>query len=207
MDSLVAHTKLLAGLAVVVSSMLVLFLIPRGYFVAATLLSTSCMLAASFLVGPLRTRPRLKLFALAAGLSSAVVLYLVFFAGAFALKALIPSYSAASESSIYSLIASPSNSIPLQVGVLFFDAAGYESFFRGVLQRQLQPRMGVAAAPMVALFDAVIHLATFNLIWVATTFVADLVWGLTYHFGRGFQASFTSHFIWDLAIFVIRPIT
>ncbi|HEV2138784.1 MAG TPA: CPBP family glutamic-type intramembrane protease [Nitrososphaerales archaeon] len=203
---MVGRIKLLAGLAVVVGSMLVLFSIPRVYFVAATFLSTSCMLVSSFLVVPPRTRPKLKLVALAAGLSSAVLLYLVFFAGALALKALIPSYSAASESSIYSLVASPSNPLPLQVGVLLFDAAGYESFFRGVLQKQLQPKMGVASAPTIALFDAMMHLATFNLIWVATTFVADLIWGLTYHFGRGFQASFTSHFIWDLAIFVIRPV-
>jgi membrane protease YdiL (CAAX protease family) len=206
LDSLVGHTKLLAGLAVVLSSMLILFSIPRNYFVAATFFSTSCMLAASVLAGPLRTRPKLKLVALVAGLLSASLLYLIFAAGALALKALIPGYSAASESSIYSLIATPSNSLPLQVGVLLFDAAGYESFFRGVLQKQLQPKMGVAAAPTIALFDAMIHLATFNLIWVATTFVADLVWGLTYYFGRGFQASFTSHFVWDLAIFVIRPI-
>ena len=186
--------------------MLILFSVPRSYFVAATFLSTGCMLAASVLVLQ-RTRPKLKLVAIAGGLLSAGLLYFIFFSGALALKALIPGYSAASESSIYSLIASPSNPLTLQVGVLLFDAAGYESFFRGVLQKRLQARIGVAAAPTVALFDAIIHLATFNLIWVATTFVADLVWGLTYYFGRGFQASFTSHFIWDLAIFVVRPIT
>jgi len=186
--------------------MLILFSIPRTYFVTTTFISTGCMMAARYLVGPPRARPRLKLVALAAGLISASLLYLVFFAGSLALKALIPGYSAESEGSIYSLIASPANPLPLQVGVLLFDATGYESFFRGVLQKKLQPKMGVAAAPSIALFEAVIHLATFNLIWAATTFVADLVWGLTYYFGRGFQASFTSHFIWDLAIFVIRPI-
>ncbi len=186
--------------------MLILFSIPRGYFVAATFVSTSCMIVASVLVRLPRTRSKLTLVALAAGLLSAGLLYLVFFAGALALKTLIPGYGAESESSIYSLIASSSNPLPLQVGVLLFDAAGYESFFRGVLQKRLQPRMGVAAAPTIALFDAMIHLATLNLLWVATTFVADLVWGLTYYFGRGFQASFTSHFVWDLAIFIIRPI-
>ncbi len=206
MNQLVERTKLLAGLTVVVTSMLILFSIPRTYFVAATFLSTSCMMAMSLLVGPPRTRPRLKLVALAAGLISAFLLYLVFFAGALALKILIPGYAAESEGSIYSLISSPSNPLLLQVGVLLFDAAGYESFFRGVLQKKLQPKMGVAAAPTIAFFDAMIHLATFNPIWVATTFVADLVWGLAFYFGRGFQASFTSHFVWDLAIFVIRPI-
>jgi membrane protease YdiL (CAAX protease family) len=186
--------------------MIVLFSVPRSYFVAATLVSTGCMILASLMVGVPRTRPRLRSVAIVAGVLSAFLLYLVFFAGALALKSLIPNYSTGSESSIYSLIASPSNPLPLQVVVLLFDAVGYESFFRGVLQKQLQPRLGVAAAPTVALFDAVIHVATVNPIWVATTFVADLAWGLTYYFGRGFQASFTSHFIWDLAIFIIRPV-
>jgi membrane protease YdiL (CAAX protease family) len=203
---LVGRGALLAGLAVVVASMIVLFSVPRSYFVAATFVSTSCMILASLMVGVPRNRPRLRLVAMAAGLVSAGILYLVFFAGALALKNLIPDYSAGSESSIYSLIASPSNPLSLQVVVLLFDAVGSESFFRGMLQKQLQPRLGVAAAPAVALFDAAIHIVTFNPIWIATTFVADLVWGLTYYFGKGFQSSFTSHFVWDLAIFIIRPV-
>lgn len=206
MDPLVGRRAPLAGLAVVVASMIVLFSVPRSYFVAATFVSTSCMILASLMVGVPRNRPRLRFVAIATGLVSASILYLVFFGGALALKNLIPDYSAGSESSIYSLIASPSNPLPLQVVVLLFDAVGYESFFRGVLQKQLQPRLGVAAAPAVALFDAAIHIATFNPIWIATTFVADLVWGLTYYFGKGFQSSFTSHFVWDLAIFIIRPV-
>jgi membrane protease YdiL (CAAX protease family) len=114
--------------------------------------------------------------------------------------------TSAAEGSIYSLIASPVNPIYLQAGVLLFDAAGYESFFRGVLQDRLQTRMGVVAAPVVALFDAGLHLATLNLVWVGATFVADLVWGLTYYYGKGKQSSFVSHFVWDLAIFIIRPV-
>jgi membrane protease YdiL (CAAX protease family) len=186
--------------------MIGLFLVPRSYFVAATFVSTGCMILASLMLGDLRKRPRLRLSAIAAGLLSAFVLYLVFLGGALALKDLIPGYSTGSESSIYSLIASTSNPLTLQVVVLLFDAVGYESFFRGVLQKRLQPKMGVAAAPAIALFDAAIHIATLNPIWIATTFVADLAWGLTYHFGRGFQSSFTSHFIWDLTIFIVRPV-
>ena len=100
----------------------------------------------------------------------------------------------------------PANPITVQLAVLLFDAVGYESFFRGVLQRGLQAKMGVVAAPAIALLDAGLHFATFNPLWVATTFVADLVWGLTYYYGKGLPASLTSHFVWDIAIFVIRPI-
>jgi membrane protease YdiL (CAAX protease family) len=191
---------------VVVVSMIFLFTVPRGYFVVASFVSTGLMVAVGFLVGKTRSLPGVGLIPLATGLLTALLLYLVFVGGALALKSLVPAYSSEAEGSIYSLIASPSNPLPVQVGVLFFDAAGYESFFRGVLQKRLQPRMGIVAAPTIAILDSVLHLATFNLVWVATTFVADLVWGLTYYFGKGFQASFTSHFVWDLAIFIVRPI-
>jgi membrane protease YdiL (CAAX protease family) len=96
--------------------------------------------------------------------------------------------------------------LPVQAGVLLFDSVGYESFFRGVLQEKMRPRLGAGAAPAVALLDAGLHLATLNPLWVATTFVADLGWGLTYRYGGRLPASVTSHLAWDVAIFLVRPI-
>jgi len=195
------------GLAVVVASMILLFTVPQNYFIAATFVSTSCMLGAALAVGGFRPSKRLGFASIAVGLASAVLLYLIFFAGGWVVASYHPfGVTSASETSIYSLISSPSNPPLLQVGVLLFDSAGYESFFRGVLQERLRPRMGVMGAPVVALFDACLHIATMNPLWVAATFVTDLVWGLTYHYGRGTQASFASHFVWDLAIFIVHPI-
>ena len=199
--------RLALGLAAVVAAMVVLFAVPAGYFVAATFGATAVMMAAAYALGALRPPKSIRLFALAAGVASAAALYLVFYLGATAIDAFHPlGITSASESSIYSLISSPSNPLPLQVGILLFDAAGYESFFRGVLQNRLSKRMGVGAAPAVALLDAALHVVTLNPVWVGATFVTDLIWGLTYHYGRGTQASFTSHFLWDLAIFILRPI-
>ena len=58
----------------------------------------------------------------------------------------------------------------------------------------------------MALFDSFLHLATLNPLWVATTFVADLAWGLNYYYRRDLYSNIGSHFLWDLAIFVVRPI-
>ena len=201
-------TRLVAWLAVVVASMVVLFTVPPGYFVAATFLATSCMLVAAYALGAVKASGAPILLALGIGAASAGVLYLIFYAGGAAVDAFHPlGITSASESSVYSLIASPSNPLVLQVFVLLFDSAGYESFFRGVLQEKLHARLGVAAAPCVALIDAGLHIVTLNPIWIGGTFVTDLVWGLTYYWGSGLTASFTSHFLWDLAIFVIRPVT
>jgi len=188
--------------------MAVLFTVPPGYFVAATFASTACMLVAAYALGAVKGSGGPAYLALGLGAASAGLLYLIFYLGGAAVDAFHPlGVTSASESSIYSLIASPSNPLVLQVCVLLFDSAGYEAFFRGVLQAKLQSKIGVAAAPCVALVDAGLHIITLNPIWVGGTFVTDLVWGLTYYWGSGLTASFTSHFLWDLAIFVVRPVT
>jgi membrane protease YdiL (CAAX protease family) len=200
--------RLIPGLVLVVASMVVLFTVPAGFFAAATILSTSCMMLAARYAGGLGLRGRVRPTSVMIGVVSAALLYLVYFAGGAAVDAFHPfGMTSASESAIYSLIASPSNPVYLQAVVLLFDSAGYESFFRGVLQAQLQPRFGAYSAPAIALLDAAIHVITLNPIWIGGTFVSDLVWGLAYHYGKGTQASFTSHILWDLAIFIIRPVT
>ena len=199
---------LILGLAAVFASMLALFTVPRDYFVVVTFAATGCMMATAFALGGLRLGPGLRYPSIAIGVVSASLLYLVFYLGGAAIDVLHPfGMNSASEASIYALIASPSNPLYLQVGILLFDSAGYESFFRGVLQQRLQGRVGLAAAPAVALLDAALHIATLNPVWVGATFVTDLVWGLTYYYGKGTQSSFTSHLVWDLVIFVVRPIT
>jgi uncharacterized protein len=195
-----------ASFLAVASSMVALFLLPRSYFVPATFAATIVMLAAAYAVGLRPSFPRT--LPVLIGLGSAVLLYFVFYLGNLAVQAApLPGVNPAGESSIYSLIASPSNPLPVQLGVLLFDAAGYESYFRGTLQARLSPRIGGWSAPAVALVDAGLHIFTFNALWVGTTFVADLVWGLTYRYGGGTTASFTSHLLWDIAIFIIRPIS
>ncbi len=201
-------TRLVPGLALVVASMVVLFAVPAGYFVVATIFSTSCMMFAAWYAGGLRLSGRVRPVSIGVGVVSAALLYLVYYVGGAAVDTFHPlGVTSASESAIYALIASPSNPIYLQVVVLLFDSAGYESYFRGVLQARLQPRFGVYSAPAVALLDAALHVITLNPIWIGGTFISDLFWGLAYHYGKGTQASFTSHIIWDLAIFIVRPVT
>lgn len=188
--------------------MLVLFTVPSGYFAVATFVTTGVMVAVAFTVGGLRPSSKLKSTGILLGLGSAAVLYLIFYLGGAAINAFHPfGMTSGSEASIYSLISSPSNPLSLQVALLIFDSAGYESLFRGVIQRMLQPKLRVGAVPIVAIVDAGLHIATLNPVWVGATFVTDLVWGLTYYYGKGTQASFASHLAWDLAIFIVRPVT
>ncbi len=188
--------------------MFVLLTVPRGYFAAATFASTGVMLGSAWALGALGSPSKLRYGSIVLGVATAGALYLVFYLGGAAVDAFHPlGVTSASESTIYSLIASPSNPLLLQVALLLFDSAGFESFFRGVLQARLQARYGAYAAPAVALLDAAVHIVTLNPIWVGGTFLTDLFWGLTFHYGKGLQGSFASHLLWDLAIFMVRPIT
>lgn len=199
--------KFAAAFAFVAASMAVLFLVPSTYFIAATLGSMSCMILATYLATRYRALFRPRTASVAIGIVSAAVLYIVFYAGNAGIQALHPlGLSASTESSIYSLIASPSIPLYLQVCVLAFDAVGYESFFRGVLQTRLQPRFGVASPFLVALIDASIHVLTLNPLWVVTTFIADSCWGLTFHYSKDLTSNTLSHFVWDIVIFIVAPI-
>jgi hypothetical protein len=201
----------LVGFLVVAASMVVMFTVPSNYFLAAAYGSTACMAVAGYLLsggahGYFRLfRPRAWTIIL--GLSTAALLYAVFYAGNLGITAVHPfGISASNEGSIYSLISSPGNPTYLQVGVLAFDSAGYESFFRGVLQTRLQPRAGVASVFIVALVDASLHVFTLNPLWMVTTFIADSVWGLTYFYSKDMSSNVTSHFVWDVVIFLVLPI-
>jgi membrane protease YdiL (CAAX protease family) len=196
-----------SGLMVVVASMFFLFTVPAEDFIGATFASMTCMILVTYFLGRYRGlfRPRARTVAL--GLVSAALLYLVFYAGNLGVTTLHPlGLGATTENSIYSLIASPSNPLYLQVAVLAFDAVGYESYFRGILQTRLEPRTGMGSVFLVALFDALLHVVTLNPLWVVTTFIADSAWGLSYYYSKDLTSNVTSHFVWDIVIFVLLPI-
>ena len=199
--------KAVLGLAIVVVGMSPLFEFPKEDFATATVIATTCMALVAVASGGYRRLFSPRLWTLAAGLFSAAALYALFYAGSLAISAFHPlGMGTQAESSIYHLIASPGNPLAVQAAVLAFDSFGFESYFRGSLQTLLTPRLGVGAPFAVAAADAMIHLASFNLLWVVATFVVDSVWGLTYHGTRDLTSSMLSHFVWDVAIFIVAPV-
>ena len=161
---------ILIAFTLVAASMVVMFRVPSGDFLAAAYGSTACMAVAAYFVtdaaGSYSSLFRPSGLTLALGLLTAGLLYLVFVGGNQGIATTHPfGISTSSESSIYSLIASPGNPLYLQVGVLAFDAVGYESFFRGALQTALRSRTGLSSVFIVALVDASLHVFTRGRIW------------------------------------------
>lgn len=195
------------GLVLVVASMMPLFVLPKQDFALSTVFATSCMAVVALKSGNYRSLFSPKVWTVALGLVAAAALYTLFFIGNGAITTIHPfGIGPSAESSIYNLIASAGSPIPLQVVVLGFDTVGFESYFRGTLQTRWGTRLGRGAPFAVAAVDALIHVASLNPLWVATTFVADSVWGLTFSSTGDLTSSMASHFVWDIAIFIISPI-
>jgi membrane protease YdiL (CAAX protease family) len=199
--------RLTGGFVVVAVSMLPLFVFPKDQFAVATFIATAVMIAVAVANGGYRSLFKPSTKSVAIGLASAAALYLLFLIGNLAVVRLHPlGVGAQAEKAIYGLIASPGYPLLLQVAVLGFDAVGFESYFRGTLQKGITPRLGVLAPFAVAALDAAAHIPSFNLLWIVATFLADLVWGLTYYYTRDLTSSMTSHLVWDIAIFLLVPI-
>jgi membrane protease YdiL (CAAX protease family) len=194
------------GLAVVTVSMIVMFSLPRVLFVPASLASTSIMIAVSLVssdyIGLFAPRPR----TIVLGLALALVLYLIFVGGNALVKSTSPlGVNASDETSIYSLF--ESTPLTLKLLVFLLDAVGFESYFRGVLQRLFTPTLGVASAFVVAGLDALIHLSSLNPLFVVTTFISDSVWGLNFYYAKDLSSNILNHFLWDALVFIAFPIT
>jgi membrane protease YdiL (CAAX protease family) len=195
-----------AGFLIVFLTMVEMFSIPRSFFVLGSIVATSAMMLTAFLLleegrALLRTSVKHLLFAA----MTAAILYFIFLAGNLGIRTFpLFGMSSASEQSIYGLF----RGIPIEllVLVLLLDAVGFETYFRGNLVRIFREKIGIASVFLVAAIDAVIHLATFNPLFSATTFVADSIWGLYFFKTRDLSSTIACHFIWDILIFIVVPI-
>jgi uncharacterized protein len=204
--TVVKRNEQVAGFLIVFLTMVEMFSIPKSYFVLGSIVATSAMILTAFLLlkpGRELLRTRVSYFLFAA--VTAATVYLIFLAGNLGIRAFpLFGMSSSSEQSIYGLFSGVP--IVLLIIVLFLDAVGFESYFRGNLVRIFREKIGVASVFLVAAIDAMIHLSTFNPLFSATTFVADSVWGLYYFKTRDLSSTIACHFIWDILIFIVVPI-
>ena len=85
---------------------------------------------------------------------------------------------------------------------------GEELFWRGFLQRRLQAQAGPGRGLVLAtLLYAAVHIASSNPILVLAAFVCGLFWGLLYLRYQSMLLNMLSHLIWDLAIFLLLPVS
>jgi uncharacterized protein len=156
----------------------------------------------SFLVADLRSRPVQKILA---GIFSALLLYLIFYAGNYLCRAILP-FAAGEVARVYSF---RQNASTLRIFLLMFFliGPGEELFWRGFIQRHWQNRFGPIAGWLCATaLYSLVHLGSGNVMLVFAALICGLFWGALFlRYGSPLLVA-VSHTLWDLLIFVALPL-
>ncbi len=139
------------------------------------------------------------------GLASAVVLYLVFFVGAYVSTNLL-TFAAPQITDVYSTRA---QAAPWVIALLLLVWVGpaEEIFWRGFLQDRVAARYGEATGYVAAsLIYAGVHIWAFNLVLLGAALICGAFWGAMYWKYRSVWPGLISHAVWDVLIFVLFPL-
>jgi membrane protease YdiL (CAAX protease family) len=153
----------------------------------------------------MRERLRFRLTDVLIGLGTAVVLYGVFLVGREIATWMLP-FAPDQIGAVYDnkALLSP-GMIALLIGLVI--GPGEELFWRGFLQRELEPRLGRWSGYLAATaVYGLVHVFTGNVMLVVAATVAGLLWGFMYlKLGRLWPC-IISHVAWDFAVFLFFPL-
>jgi hypothetical protein len=170
--------------------------------------STSILYAISIIYnGDQLNREYFKINEILIGISSAVVLYFVFWLGKIILDkyGIIPNHN----QNISSVYANKEVFPGWLVALLLFFPIGFgeEMFWRGYLQRLLSEKYSKWFGLLITVFFyTAVHIPTMNPVLVLASFIVGIYWGLIFLWRGNIIAVVISHMIWDPFIFVIFPI-
>lgn len=139
------------------------------------------------------------------GLSSAVLLWGIFFVGDY-LAAKLFDFASNQVDSIYAMKAGNSK-LWIGLGLLFVMGPAEEIFWRGFVQHSLMERFGEWRGFIFAtLVYALIHIWSFNFMLVMAALVCGIFWGSLYKKTKNLVPLIISHAVWDVAVFIVWPI-
>jgi len=139
------------------------------------------------------------------GVGSAVVLYGVFYLGDFFSKLLFD-FAQDQVASIY-LLKEGENEWYLALLLILLIGPAEEIFWRGYVQRMLEPKYGVWAALVITvLVYTLVHIWSFNFMLIMSALVCGAFWGLLYTYKKNLATLIISHALWDVSVFVLFPI-
>lgn len=171
-------------------------------------ISVSALLLASlsFLLQPKGTfRFSLNPKTIGLGLLSAVMLYLIFWAGKTVSTAIFP-FAGDQIGAIYG----KGEGTPVwTISLLLFFVTGpcEEIYWRGFLQKKLMIRFGSPGGWILATFlYAGVHIWSFNFMLTGAAAVAGAFWGAMYWRFKDISPVIISHSIWSTFIFAIMPV-
>lgn len=142
----------------------------------------------------------------ALGVASAAALWGVFWV-CNGLSRMIFSFAGNQVGAIYDL---RTGSNPWVVGAMLVAVIGpaEELFWRGTVQRAMEAKWGRVAAFFAATAAyTLVHIWSLNLMLIGAAAVCGGFWALMYTWRRNLTAVLVSHCLWDVAVFLIFPIS
>ncbi|MCF8036458.1 MAG: CPBP family intramembrane metalloprotease [Desulfobacteraceae bacterium] len=181
------------------------FYLQWGVFWFKISISALVLAALSLSLQPAIFRFTLNWRSICIGLFSAVLLYLIFWAGKAVSTAIFP-FAADQVGAIYGK--GEGTSTWIIVALLFFVIGPCEEiYWRGYLQRQLMVRFGGPAGWILATaLYAGVHLWSGNFMLIGAAGVAGAFWGLMYWRFADISPVIISHAIWSTFIFAVMPV-
>lgn len=142
----------------------------------------------------------------ALGIVCAVALWVIFWICNEISRLIIP-FAGTQVGSIYAL---RTGNNPWVVGAMLLLVIGpaEELFWRGTVQRAISAKRGpVVAFILTTAAYTLVHIWSFNLMLIGAAGVCGVFWGLLYAWRRNLTAALVSHCLWDVAVFLIFPIS
>lgn len=140
------------------------------------------------------------------GILSAAILYAIFFIGNLASRSIF-NFASNNIENVYSLKEGAARiRITLYIGLLIGPAE--ELIWRAYIQEKfstyLSPTLSLSLA---TLFYISIHWGSFNIMLLLAALVCGLFWGLLYLKYKSVWLNIVSHTLWDVAVFIVFPLS
>jgi membrane protease YdiL (CAAX protease family) len=138
------------------------------------------------------------------GLTSAIALYALFWAGNFLSRQWFD-FAGSGIEGVYNFKGDASF-YRIMLFMVLIIGPGEEIFWRGVLQRWFADRLGGMKGYLLAtLFYTAVHVFSGNIMLIVAAFVAGAFWGWMYWRYKSLLANVVSHTVWDIAVFLVFP--
>jgi membrane protease YdiL (CAAX protease family) len=176
-----------------------------NFWLTMTAAGITLTLMSAFLGKDFKKQFSLSLKDVLIGLGSAVVLYVVFFLGDFFSKLLFD-FAKDQVGQIY-MMKEGENPLLLSLLLIFLIGPAEEIFWRGYVQRMLEPKFGSWVALIVTtLIYTLVHIWSFNFMLIMSAMVCGAFWGLLYKYNKNLVTLIVSHAVWDVSVFILFPI-
>ena len=140
------------------------------------------------------------------GIIGAISLYIIFYAGNYFSKLLF-NFTQSQVGNIYS-IKEQGSKIFIGFALLLWIGPAEEIFWRGYVQHNISKTTGdVKAFIITTLIYALVHIWSFNFMLVMAALICGIFWGWLFMKYKNVIPCIISHALWDVAIFIIFPIT